>query len=204
MKNHIKKFLMLTLSFCLILSLSACSGNSDDKQNTEYEKSSAGDGGKVLVVYYSATGNTKKVAGYIAAATGADTFELVPVDNYTEEDLNYNDDNSRVSREHNDPDRQNIELITSTVENWGEYDTVFIGYPIWWQTAAWPVNGFVRTNDFTDKTVIPFCTSASSDMGDSGEVLEEIAGTGNWLKGQRFTSSVSESDIKTWIDSFKL
>ena len=77
-------------------------------------------------------------------------------------------------------------------------------YPIWWQVAAWPVNQFIENNDFTGKTVIPFCTSASSGIGDSGQLLEEMAGTGNWLEGQRFRSSVSEEDVVAWVDSLGL
>lgn len=87
------------------------------------------------------------------------------------------------------------------MENWESYDTVFIGYPIWWGIAAWPVDTFVKTNDFTGKTVIPFCTSASSGLGESGELLAELAGTGDWQEGIRFRSSVSGSDVQEWLDS---
>ena len=113
-------------------------------------------GSKALVVYYSASGTTEKIAKYIANAANADI-----------------------------------------------YDTVFIGYPIWWGIAAWPTDGFVKANDFTGKTVIPFCTSASSEIGDSGKLLEEEAGTGNWLDGMRFRSSASEDDVKSWVDGLE-
>lgn len=168
---------------------------SEDTESTE---------GKTLVVYYSATGNTKEAAGYIAAATGADTLELVPVEAYTDEDLNYNDGSSRVVYEHDNPDARAIELVEATVPDWESYDTVFIGYPIWWGIAAWPVDGFIAANDFTGKTVIPFCTSASSGLGESGELLAEAAGTGNWLDGIRFSSNVSEEDVQTWLDGLGL
>ena len=168
---------------------------SEDTESTE---------GKTLVVYYSATGNTEEAAGYIAAATGADMLELVPVEAYTDEDLNYNDDSSRVVYEHDNPDARAVELVESTVPDWESYDTVFIGYPIWWGIAAWPVDGFITANDFTGKTVIPFCTSASSGLGESGELLAEAAGTGNWLEGIRFSSSVSEADVQTWLDGLGL
>ena len=92
-------------------------------------------------------------------------------------------------------------LVADTVENWAEYDTVYIGYPIWWGIAAWPVDTFVEANDFTGKTVIPFCTSSSSSLGDSGELLAELAGTGDWQEGQRFSSNVSEEDVQSWLDS---
>lgn len=160
--------------------------------------------GKTLVVYFSATGNTESAATYIAQATGGDLFELEPAEPYTDEDLNYNNDDSRVSREHEDESLRDVELVSDTVENWDEYDTVFIGYPIWWGVAAWPVDSFVEANDFTGKTVIPFATSASSDLGQSGELLAELAGTGDWQEGQRFRSSVSEEDIQAWVDSLGL
>ncbi len=78
---------------------------------------------------------------------------------------------------------------------------MFVGYPIWWGIAAWPVNGFVSANDFTGKTVIPFCTSASSGIGESGTLLEELAGTGNWLEGMRFRSNASEETVQEWVRS---
>ena len=94
--------------------------------------------------------------------------------------------------------------MADTVEGWDQYDTVFIGYPIWWGIAAWPVDAFIEANDFTGKTVIPFCTSASSGLGESGELLAEMAGTGDWLEGHRFSSNVSESDVQSWLDGLGL
>lgn len=158
------------------------------------------DGGKVLVVYYSATGSTKTVAGYIAEALGADIFELTPVEPYAAADLNWNDADSRVCREHADESLREVALTAATVENWEEYDTVFIGYPIWWGIAAWPVDGFVTGNDFTGKTVIPFCTSASSPLGQSGELLAKLAGTGDWQEGHRFGSSAAQSEVAAWAE----
>lgn len=157
--------------------------------------------GKALVVYYSATGTTEKVANYIAAATDADLFELEPVNPYSPDDLNYSNENSRVVYEHDNPEARVVALVSSTVDNWDSYDTVFIGFPIWWRIAAWPVDGFVAANDFTGKTVIPFCTSSSSGLGESGELLAEAAGTGNWLAGGRFSSSDSAESVQAWIES---
>ena len=159
---------------------------------------------KTLVVYFSATGNTERAANLIAEATNADIFELVPVEPYTDADLNWTDDSSRVVSEHDNPDERNVELVAATVDNWDSYDTVFIGYPIWWGIAAWPVDSFIEANDFTGKTVIPFCTSSSSGLGDSGTLLEELAGSGTWLTGQRFSSGVSADDVQSWIDSLAL
>lgn len=172
--------------------------SSDATQETERES------GKTLVVYYSASGNTEAVAGYIAEATNADILELIPVEPYSDEDLDWTADGSRVNKEHDDESLRNIELVETTAPDWDSYDTVFIGYPIWWGIAAWPVNGFVEANDFTGKTVIPFCTSASSGLGESGELLAEAAGTGKWLEGQRFSSRPSKEDVRFWIDDLDL
>ena len=171
----------------------------DDTSDASETPSAEGAESNVLVVYYSATGNTEEAAGYIADLTGGTLFELEPADPYTDEDLNYSDDNRRVSQEYADESLRDVELVADTVENWDSYDTVFIGYPIWWGIAAWPVDGFVEANDFTGKTVIPFCTSTSSGLGESGELLAELAGTGDWQEGMRFRSSVSEEDVQTWL-----
>lgn len=160
--------------------------------------------GKALVVYYSATGTTKRVAQLIADAIGADLFEVEPAEPYTTADLNYSDKNSRVSREHDDESLRDVALVSAEVPDWDSYDTVFIGYPIWWGGAAWPMNGFMTANDFTGKTVIPFATAASSDMGDSGTDLAKLAGTGDWLDGQRFFSSTTADDIQSWLDTLGL
>ena len=182
----------------------------DLKQAEEQPDSSAevqnptNEAGKTLVVYYSATGNTENVANYIATATDGDLFELEPAEPYSDADLNWTDDNSRVVREHDNPDERDIALVKSTVENWDEYDTIFIGYPIWWGIAAWPVDGFIEANDFTGKTVIPFATSSSSGLGESGELLAEMAGTGDWLTGERFRSGVDEADVQEWVNGLGL
>lgn len=158
---------------------------------------------KILVVYYSASGSTKDVAEKIANNLNADLFEIVPEDIYTSEDLNWTNENSRVSREHDDESLRDVKLTTVKVNNWEDYDIVLIGYPIWWGIAAWPVDTFVKSNNFEGKTVIPFCTSASSGLGQSGKILEKLAGSGNWKEGHRFSSNASSSDIKSWTDSFK-
>ena len=163
-----------------------------------------GSGSNVLVVYYSATGNTAQVAQYIADSTGGDLFEIQPVEPYTDDDLNWTDDNSRVSQEHADESLRDVELVADTVDNWDQYDTVFIGYPIWWGIAAWPVDGFVEANDFSGKTVIPFCTSSSSGLGESGQLLADMAGTGDWKEGQRFRSGASQEDVQSWIEELGL
>lgn len=218
-----KKLIALLLSLMLVFSLAACGNNpqaaetepatstpvSEETQEPETsEETEAADtestGGKTLVVYCSASGNTENVSNVIAKTLGADLFELEPVEPYSNDDLNWTNDDSRVTREHENEDERDVELVSATVDNWSEYDTVFIGYPIWWGIAAWPVDEFIETNDFTGKTVIPFATSASSGMGQSGELLAEMAGTGDWQEGQRFRSGASEDDIVAWVEGLGL
>lgn len=177
---------------------------SSSEVSSQAQAEDTGSGSSVLVVYYSATGNTAQVAQYIADSTGGDLFEIQPVEPYTDDDLNWTDDNSRVSQEHADESLRDVELVADTVDNWDQYDTVFIGYPIWWGIAAWPVDGFVEANDFSGKTVIPFCTSSSSGLGQSGQLLADMAGTGDWQEGQRFRSSASQEDVQSWIEELGL
>ena len=145
----------------------------------------------------------KRLQIKIANNLGADIFKIEPVDEYSSADLDWTDSNSRVSQEHDDESLRNIELVSTNVENWDSYDTVLIGYPIWWGVAAWPVDTFVKANDFTGKTVIPFCTSSSSGLGNSGDLLAEEANSGDWQDGYRFRSNPSDSDINNWTDSLK-
>lgn len=173
----------------------------DNVNNNNKNNDNVIDGNKILVVYFSAQNHTKKVAEKIADNLGADIFEIVPKDEYTADDLDWTDSKSRVSREHDNESLRNVELKTTKVDDWDSYDTVLIGYPIWWGIAAWPVDTFVKANNFDGKTVIPFCTSSSSGLGQSGERLEEEADTGNWKSGYRFSSSASDDEIKTFTDS---
>lgn len=220
-----KKLTALLLSVVLVLSLAACGSANKPASSTTQPETSAPteqpatepsessstapaesepetqpETGKTLVVYYSASGNTERVAKDIAEAAGADLFEIVPTEVYTSEDLNWTNPDSRVSREHDDESLRDVPLTTTEVPDWDSYDTVFIGYPIWWGIAAWPVDTFVKNNDFTGKTVIPFATSSSSGMGQSGSLLADMAGTGEWQEGQRFSSGVSSDDVQSWVN----
>lgn len=224
-----KKLTALLLSVVLVLSLAACgSANKPASSTTQPETSAPTERpatepsessstapaesepetqpeiGKTLVVYYSASGNTERVAKDIAEAAGADLFEIVPTEVYTSEDLNWTNSDSRVSREHDDESLRDVPLTATEVPDWDSYDTVFIGYPIWWGIAAWPVDTFVKNNDFTGKTVIPFATSSSSGMGQSGSLLADMAGTGEWQEGQRFSSGVSSDDVQSWVNGLGL
>lgn len=155
---------------------------------------------KVLVVYYSAQNHTEKIAKELANNLNADIFKIEPVDDYTSADLDWTNNSSRVTKEHNDETLRDIKLKNTKIDNWQDYDIVLIGYPIWWGIAAWPVNSFVKSNDFSGKIVIPFCTSASSSIGNSGKLLENDADSGDWMEGQRFSSNASSSDIKKFSE----
>lgn len=219
-----KKLTALLLSVVLVLSLAACGSankpassttqpetsapteqpESSSTAPTESEPETQPETGKTLAVYYSASGNTERVSKDIAEAAGADLFEIVPAEVYTSDDLDWTNPDSRVSREHDDESLRDVPLTTTEVPDWGSYDTVFIGYPIWWGIAAWPVDTFVKNNDFTGKTVIPFATSSSSGMGQSGSLLADMAGTGEWQEGQRFSSGVSGDDVQSWVNGLGL
>ena len=193
-----REFIKLSAVLALTGASAACSAG---------RAPSVGADANILVAYFSATGNTEEAAGYIAELTGGVLFELTPVDDYSNDDLRWTDPESRVSTEHDAivaGETVTVELTAVTPENWDSYDTVFIGYPIWWGEAAWPVDGFVTGNDFTGKTVIPFCTSLSSPLGESGTLLAEMAGTGDWRQGRRFSSGVSESDVRSWLNGMGL
>lgn len=176
---------------------------STSKASPDNEETTASTG-KVLVVYFSAQNHTASVAQQIASNLKADIFKITPREEYTEEDLDWTNDNSRVSKEHNDETLQEVDLVSIDAAGWEDYETILVGYPIWWGEAAWPAETFVKANDFTGKTVIPFCTSASSELGQSGELLEKAAGTGNWQTGKRFSSSATKDEIKEWTDSLGL
>lgn len=104
-----------------------------------------------------------------------------------------------MSKEHDDESLRDVKLKTTDVPDWSSYTTVYIGYPIWWSEAAWPVNAFARANDFSGKTVIPFCTSESSSLGSSASNLAKLATTGDWKEGQRFSSSANTQTVEDWV-----
>ena len=159
---------------------------------------------RVLVAYFSATGNTEGVADAIAEATGGDLFEITPADPYASADLDWTDADSRVVYEYENPEERDVALAQETPAGWEDYDVVFLGYPIWWGIAAWPVSSFVAANDFDGKTVIPFCTSSSSGLGESGGLLAELAASGNWLEGRRFRGGASAADAAAWVEGLNL
>lgn len=196
----------------MMIGLAACgSSQTSESQESNTNPTTVTESGpqvskssQVLVAYFSGSGHTKSVAEHIADETGGTLFEITPETPYTSDDLDWTDSSSRVNREHDDEAQRDIKLATTTPDNWTDYDTVFIGYPIWWAIAAWPVNNFVADNDFTGKTVIPFATSTSSSLGDSVNLLKKLTTTGDWKEGQRFASSASADEVAEWVKSLNL
>lgn len=230
MKKIFKKLPIIALCFACALALTGCAASQSQSSASSSESSSSASansaesssaasspaatpagfatnvdpisvGDNVLVVYYSATGNTDRIAQMVAQDNSATLYQVKPDPDYSSEDLNYNDTNSRVSREHEEDDLIDAMSVNAQVPDWDSYDTVFIGYPIWWGEAAFPIQAFVKANDFTGKNVIPFCTSASSGIGDSVEELADETETGQWAIGMRFASSATQEEINAWLES---
>ena len=151
---------------------------------------------KTLIAYFSTSGETARLAKTLADVTGGDLFEIRPQTAYTAADLDWNNAKSRSSVEMNDPKSRPAMAETPRLAG---YDTVFVGFPIWWYQAPRIIQTFLESADFSGKTVIPFCTSASSALGQSGETLAQLAGTGDWQEGQRFGSSAARSDVADWL-----
>lgn len=175
--------------------------DSETASKQESETANTESGNHILVVYFSATGTTKGIAETIAAVTGADIYEIKAAQEYTSADLDYGDSNSRTSKEQNDSSVR-PEIGSETISLDG-YDTIYIGYPIWWGEEPRIMDTFVENYDFDGITMIPFCTSGGSGVGRSDKNLADHAGSGNWLKGERLSGSASESDIENWINSLK-
>ena len=208
-----KKILAILMTLCMLIGLTACSGGKTEEaadgtaetaaeEQTEAPASDeSGSGSEALVVYFSATGNTKGVAEKIASVTGADLYEIKAAQEYTEADLDWNDEDSRTTHEQNDPAFR-PEIGSDPVSLDG-YTTIYIGYPIWWGEEPRIMDTFVENYDFDGITVIPFCTSGGSGIGRSGQNLAENAGSGNWLEGGRLESGISEDELKTWIEGLE-
>ncbi len=177
------------------------SGNNGNSGNTGNNENDSDASNSAIVVYFSATGSTKGIAESIADSTGADIYEITPAQEYTSADLNYNDSSSRVSKEH--ADSSIMPEISGELPDLSKYDTVFLGYPIWWGDAPNIIRTFVEAEKsaLNGKTVVPFCTSASSGIGSSATPLKNIAAGANWLDGQRFSGSASKDTVAAWAAS---
>ena len=155
--------------------------------------------GKSLVAYFSASGVTKKVATKLASAIGADIFEIVPKELYTSADLNWMDKKSRSSVEMNDKNCR--PEISSKVDDMSKYDTVYVGFPVWLYREPSIIDTFMESYDFSGKTVIPFCTSGGSGLGDSAKNMQALASEAKVIDEKKFSSGVSEEELKKWADS---
>ncbi len=208
-----RKIFSVLMAVLLLALLAAC-GNSSQTESKETEAPSGtvsdgtnSEGGStmahsdVLVAYFSATGTTKGVAEKIAAITGGGLYEIVPAKPYSNADLNWNDRNSRSTKEQNDKSvRPEIGSADISLDG---YRTVYLGFPIWWGEEPRILDTFVEKYSFEGITVIPFCTSSSSGIGRSGPNMEALAGNGTWLQGKRFGGNVSEADLRSWIEGLK-
>lgn len=192
--KYLKAFLAAIVVLVTALAFTAC-GTGADSGTEDGDK--GGTDANILVVYFSATNTTKGVAQKIQTAAGSAIYQIVPAVPYTPADLNYNTD-CRANREQNDPNAR--PAISGSVENIGQYDTVFIGYPIWWGQAPKIIYTFLESYDFSGKTLIPFCTSGSSPMGSSATNLHSLTPNATWLGGQRFGGSVSQSAVNDWVN----
>ncbi|MCD8077338.1 MAG: flavodoxin [Lachnospiraceae bacterium] len=226
-----KRRIAFVLLVCMVFMLAACSSESaesssdsesstisitDSQSDTESEtegtdtdtSEEAGDeatdsDSNILVAYFSCTGTTEQVAGWIAEETEADIYEIVPETPYTEDDLNYNDSSSRANQEQADSSAR--PAISGSVENIEQYDVIFLGYPIWHGQAPRIVSTFLESYDLSDVTIIPFCTSHSSGIGSSAENLHDLCSdTVTWMEGRRFSGDATESEVAEWVEGLEL
>ncbi len=154
---------------------------------------------KILVAYFSASGQTARLAGTLARTLGADIYEIVPAEKYTKADLNWNNAASRSSVEMKDPDSR--PAIAGSLPDMSQYDTVFVGFPIWWYTAPHIILTFLESADFSGKTCVAFATSGGSAMGDTDADLQKVCPAAHWLRGERLSSRASEADIRAWVQN---
>ena len=214
-----KKYLFVILGIILATCLVACSSSGKDtvndnnqevsnteEQKTSDEKEQKGKDSnseqenekKVAVVYFSGTGNTRKVANLLTKEASADIFEIIPKDMYTSDDLNYNDDNCRANQEMNDDSAR--PAIRNDLSAVSEYDVIYLGYPIWWGTAPRIIQTFIENYDISRATVYEFCTSGGSGIEQSISDLQKLYTDVNIAGGKRLNDA-TEVDIKEWINS---
>lgn len=213
--KKLSKIIVLIFSALLIFCLSACASENTSDNNTkttpETQQSASTDentdnapasNSKILVAYFSCTGNTENAAQKIATATGGDLYAITPAEPYTADDLRYNDDTTRATKEQHDASIR--PALAGTVDNFQQYDVIFVGYPIWWDQAPRVINTFLESYDFSGKKVIPFCTSGGSTITNSANQLKSTYSNMNWLDGRLIGRSTSQDEIATWIDSLNI
>ncbi|MDO4493673.1 MAG: flavodoxin [Clostridia bacterium] len=186
-----KKLLSILVVLMMTLSLLTCAMAEEETETTVPEPTS-----HILIIYFSATGTTKTVAENLQTALNADIYEIVPEQPYTDADLNYNDRNSRTT--HEQDDRTVRPAIAGELPDLTPWDTIFIGYPIWWGEEPRIMDTLVENLDLTDKTIAVFFTSGGSGLGNSMKHLEQNAGAGTWLQGKRFYTGTSVQELANW------
>lgn len=197
-----KRIEMILLTIFACLTITAC-GNTETENKTKETKTDNQEASvngnalvetpsgqsDTLVVYFSCTGTTQGIAEAIAKKLDADMYEIVPEQPYTSDDLNYNDEKSRSTKEMKDSSSR--PTISGKIEHMEQYNRIVLGYPIWWGEAPRILATFVESYDFSGKTIIPFCTSGGSEIGSSSENLKSLAGSGTWMEGKRISSGES-------------
>jgi len=188
------------IALSVLCALTVCAqGNKEDTRNQKQGENMK----NVLVAYFSATGNTRSIAGQIADITKADLYEIKPETPYSQADLNWRDAASRTSKERNDPSSR--PAVAGNVENMGQYDIVFLGYPIWFGQAPNIISTFLESYDFSNKKIVPFCTSGSSPIGSTALNLQRLCSDKTtWVSGSRFASNASRQAIEKWIKELGL
>lgn len=157
--------------------------------------------GDSIVVYFSGTGNTREIAELVAQALDTDVLEIEPQEPYTDEDLNYNNDDCRANQEMNDDSAR--PAIANDLSAVTEYDTVYLGYPIWWGTAPRIIQTFLESYDLGGKTIYTFCTSGGSGIEQSISDLSEAYSDINVVSGHRFRAGDSAETVQEWLDSLE-
>lgn len=213
-----KRLMVLALALVMLCSLAACGGEKQTETTPPVETQTAEPTssptpeptpttdtqveGKTLIAYFSATNNTEGIANHLNTLLDADLYEIVPETPYTEADLDWHDSSSRTTLEMNDAAAR--PAISGSVEDMDGYDTIFLGYPIWWGEAPRIICTFLESYDFNGKTIVPFCTSGSSGIGSSADNLHTLTDGAEWMEGHRFSAGASESDVQSWVDSLEL
>ena len=215
-----KKIITFLMMFVMLFALTACGENNegvenDDSVNTQknevlttenpiessenVDSNATKSNSKALVVYFSATGNTKAVAEKIAEKTNSDIFEITPEQPYTDEDLNYSNDNCRANKEMNDENAR--PAISSKIDNIDDYDKIYLGYPIWWGNCPKIIYTLLESYDLSGKTIIPFCTSASSSISTSVNNIKKLTNA-DVKEGKRFDGSATTAEIESWLKNY--
>ncbi|MCD7946386.1 MAG: hypothetical protein LUF81_07260 [Clostridiales bacterium] len=179
------------------------SASADEADDEPADSDRTSSGSSILVAYFSCTGTTERIAQWIVDETSADSYQIIPETPYAEDDLNYNDSSSRANQEQADASAR--PAISGSVEHMEQYDVIFLGYPIWHGQVPRIISTFLERYEFSDVTIIPFCTSHSSGIGSSAENLHSLcAGTVAWMDGQRFSGDATENEVDKWTGGLAL